>query len=483
MAEIVNSLFGLDKLGIQQQIMQEQDAMARTIAQGSLTPGRAYVGARIGQALGGALAKGLFGVEDPRLAKAAKLEAAMQQVNSSLTEEDRANPANVYLKLSQTLAQDPDLQNEAALAQEKAAQLGLQYEEKQAVIQAKKAETSLKNEQLSREQKASQALAALNAAAKEKGVTPTTEEMVATIAPFMSIEKLAPMLQGSADKAAYREAMLQQVQLAGEFRIKQAELAGANKLEIESMRGDIKRELVELKGKLDAVSKADKPLSGREARYADNVAIAGNEAIAGINNIINLPKDVTGGFWGAGLPKMQAGTGMFEAPVGSLKNQLTPESVQRYNAEIKNIGKYFSTLRNGGLAATNDDMNSFEQQFRINEGDKVLTALTKLAQMRQTFERAAEIKVNSKNTPKEQVALWEDWLGQVKQAIPLTVNDVNKIANSKDKNKTFKDLLGTAGNFSNIPEAAITKLKADPKLKNDFDAKYGVGAADMVLSK
>lgn len=127
MAEIVNSLFGLDKLGIQQQIMQEQDAMARTIAQGSLTPGRAYVGARIGQALGGALAKGLFGVEDPRLAKAAKLEAAMQQVNSSLTEEDRANPANLYLKLSQTLAQDPDLQREALMAQEKAQELGLAF--------------------------------------------------------------------------------------------------------------------------------------------------------------------------------------------------------------------------------------------------------------------------------------------------------------------------------------------------------------------
>lgn len=134
MAEIVNSLFGLDRLGIEQQIRQEQDAVARSLAQGGVMPSRNYAGAVLGQRLGSALAKGLFGVEDPRLAKASKLEAAMQQVNSSLTDEDRANPANVYFKLSQVLGQDPELQREALLAQEQAQKFGLEYSLKQSQI-------------------------------------------------------------------------------------------------------------------------------------------------------------------------------------------------------------------------------------------------------------------------------------------------------------------------------------------------------------
>ncbi len=147
MAEIVNSLFGLDRLGIEQQIRQEEDAFARSLAQGRVRPSSSYAGALLGQRLGTAIAKGLFGVEDPRLAKASKLEAAMQRVNASLTEEDRANPANVYFKLSQELAQDPDLQREALMVQEKAQQSGLEFRLKQSQIDENLAKAKQANRQ------------------------------------------------------------------------------------------------------------------------------------------------------------------------------------------------------------------------------------------------------------------------------------------------------------------------------------------------
>lgn len=449
MAEIVNSLFGLDKLGIQQQIAQEQDAMARTIAQGSLTPGRAYVGAKLGQALGGALAKGLFGVQDPRLAKAAKLEAAMQQVNSSLTEEDRTNPANVYFKLSQTLAQDPDLQNEAMMAQQKAQELGMAFETRQADIASKRAtamkaeqDAAIKADELARAQKGREALAA---ATQTKGSPLTSEETIQVLSPYLDAEKLVPLLVTDENKKAWQNIQLQQITQAHEDRLAKIDMMKDEKekqREWEKEKLNFQRETALLVKQIGAGSAK----SSREGRYSDAVAIAGNEAIGGIRNIVNLPSNVTGGFWGSGLPKTQAGTGLFEAPVGALKNILTPEAVQRYNAEIDNMGYYFAKMLAGGLTISQSDQDKFTNQFRIREGDKPLTALTKLAQMRQSFERIAEIKANSKTTPDEQKELWKDWLGQVQQAIPITVNDINKIGTAKDKTMTFRQLLGKTAN-------------------------------------
>lgn len=453
MAEIVSSLFGLSPRDeyLKQQQAKDQ-AFATNLSNIGQTQGQ-KLGLLIGANIGGALGRGaanLFGIEDPQLAKITKVEGILQSVNSSLTPEERANPANVYSRLAEQFAQHPELQQEALMAQQQGSALANEYDFKQAQISEKVASAAKSRQEIlsksqndARELKAQDAIQLVWKNATDNNTTPTTEQIIGAVAPYMPADKLATLIQGSADKEAMRNLMLQQTQIAAEGRIDAAKERGATALQIEKMREEAKKEQINLEARLKAIVSTNKPLTGREARYADNVAIAGNEAIGGINNIINLPSNVTGGFWGSGLPKMQAGTGLFDAPVGALKNNMTAESIQRYNSEIKNIGKYFSTLRNGGLAATNDDMQSFEQQFAITAGDKPLTALTKLAQMRQTFERVAEIKVNSKNTPPEQQSLWQDWLAQVKQAIPITVNDVNKIANSRDGNKTFKQVLGT----------------------------------------
>jgi hypothetical protein len=464
MAGIVPSLFGPTPQELESQRRQQQaDLLKAYAAQGPRAAAGAGVGTLIGQGL-----NALFGTQDPEIKKATDVYKVLQTTQQELG--DGVSDPNILYPTLQKRFTEAGLPDVAAKVAEEGASKIIDWNTKQADIAKKK-------DELAREQGFN---ADLKQAQIDKGDVPLTPDEIAKIGLKYGTRK---DIMDWAGKEDYRNMLIENK--AKDLEIKYLKESGKM---TDKEKLDYQNKLNKDFELFKSTIKGDKPLTGREARYADNVAIAGNEAIAGINNIVNLPKTVTGGFWGAGLPKMQSGKGLFEAPIGALKNSMTKETTQRYNAEIKNIGKYYSTLRNGGLAATNDDINSFEDQFRINENDKPLTALTKLAQMRQTFERAAEIKVLSANTPKEQKELWKDWLEQVKVAIPITVNDINQIANEKDKTKTFATVLAETRAKSDKlkgvpPQEAINELKSNPKLANKFDEVFGQGASAKYLKE
>ena len=246
-------------------------------------------------------------------------------------------------------------------------------------------------------------------------------------------------------------------------RIREFEVKEKRRLEEDKVQKELaERRLADAEKKAAAGGKGGKggkAASGREARYADVVAIAGNEASVAINNLVNMPMTVSSGIMGG-----KSKTSWFNAPIEALKNSVTSEDSQRYNAEIDNVGKYYAKMISGGLPTTKGDADQFSDQFRIKPGDKELTKLTKLAQMRQTFERAAEIKLKSRATPEEQRGMWKDWLAQVKKDIPLTVNDVNKLAN-ESKTGAGKKLI------SEVLKSSSAKVKTPEKPVGDWSAE------------
>lgn len=177
--------------------------------------------------------------------------------------------------------------------------------------------------------------------------------------------------------------------------------------------------------------------SSRESRYSDNVAIAANEARTAVQNISSMPFKTTSGIFGATREEKN----IFSAPVNALKNKLSNESTTSYNAEVDNIGSFYARLINGGLSPSQSEINKFTNQFRIREGEDGLTALTRLAQMRQAFERAAEIKLASKATPPEQLDMWRNAVADVREAIPITVAEVNKFRDLKNPKKSFNEFM------------------------------------------
>jgi hypothetical protein len=180
--------------------------------------------------------------------------------------------------------------------------------------------------------------------------------------------------------------------------------------------------------------------SGDKFGFGDIIATNLNEAVGTIANIVNLPHDVTGGIF-----QGRNTSGLLMAPLGVLAQELTDEDVQRYNKEIKNFGKFASRVVSGGRVVPASVQKDFEDQFVINKGDSPLSVLTSLAQMRQTLERAIEVKLKSSSTDPGLKTLYQDGLDVIRNSIPFTVNDVNTFANQRDKKKTFSQMFGEYG--------------------------------------
>ena len=193
--------------------------------------------------------------------------------------------------------------------------------------------------------------------------------------------------------------------------------------------------------------------------FGDIVATASNEAAASLKNLVEMPSDVTSGIFGG-----RRTTSLFTAPLDTLVNTaVTSEDTQRYNTEINNLGKFIAQVQKGGRVVTNADIETTSQAFRIEEGDKPLTKLTKLAQARQALERALEVRIASPNTPEQLKQVYRQNQDDIRVAVPFTVSDVNKFANERDKNKTFTQSFETDG----------IKGPAVGTVKNGYEFKGG----------
>lgn len=218
--------------------------------------------------------------------------------------------------------------------------------------------------------------------------------------------------------------------------------------------------------------------------FGNIIAVNLNEAVGSISNIVELPfKVTTGVFQGRNT------NGLLNAPLGALTNNLTKEDVQRYNAEISNFGKFASRVISGGRVVPASVQAGFEEQYKVREGDKPLTVMTKIAMMRQTLERAAEVYLADPNTPEGTKGIYQQGLKDIRESIPFTVNDVNKFANQRDQKITFSQVFPSFGFGSEAPpvsasqpsQSAVDYLKQNPDLRNVFEQKYGKDAATKIL--
>jgi len=221
-------------------------------------------------------------------------------------------------------------------------------------------------------------------------------------------------------------------------------------------------------GKL--AEKTPKTPGARDAYgFGEIVAGASNEAAKTLTNIMGLPAESTSGIFGG-----RQTTSLFTAPIDAFANRLTPESAQRYQAEMNKLAYYIAQMQKGGRVVGATEVGVINKSLEIRTNDTIETVATRLAQARQMAEKIIEIKVASPNTPEPLKEIYKQNLKDIQDSIPFTVESINKFVQRKTGAPTFGESFKERYKTPE-PTADDRALgRSSPEMKKKFVAKFGV---------
>jgi chemotaxis protein histidine kinase CheA len=489
---IVGNLFGVDM----QTLKSAMDAkgQADNLALARLDPYQAqrYYANEAGRAIGKGV-NTLFGLEDPMITKQRQENEVLQQVQSSLSPEDLQDP----VKLSQavfTAAQSAGLQDLASHAYNGLQQGRLQNAKiGQEVAQTQKAQMdiALKQQDYLQQAKAQEAISTLWKAKQELGETPTNEEIIGVAAQYMPADKLATLMQTSADKEAYRNVLQRQIDQAHEDKVLRIESMADEKakdrelkIELAKYQRDTQSLVASLKGAGGSKS------SVYERGYANNFVTSSAELVPATTNLNILTNGGTSPIT-AGVFTNLKGTGLLSATGAAFGTTITPAESGQYESIMLPVIANIATMQNAGRRTTQAQVENLKNALIVKPGQPYIVQVQKMGELRQIVEAAAEAAQTNPAMSEEQLAAIQGNVERVRQSIPFTGADVAKFSNYLKKNPSVKfvDWLKVNGEDkailggNPIPQGAIDKLKANPALAKDFDTKFGAGASKKYLEK
>ena len=172
-------------------------------------------------------------------------------------------------------------------------------------------------------------------------------------------------------------------------------------------------------------------ISGRESVMFGRVVSSANEAVAAIQNIVELPLGASSGVLGVGG---SAGHGILSSTKAFLTNEVASQDVQDYNTMLAGVRRNLATIETVGLAPSGALTEGFGS-LELRAGDTEITKMRKLAEMRQVVEKGLEPNLQNPRLPQEQKDLVQKIIGDVKKAVPFTVHDVTSFQRSGKENK------------------------------------------------
>jgi len=465
MAGIIPSLFGPTPEDLMSLRRKEQ---AQTIQQAGQTYGpKGATGAAIGTALAGAANK-LFGLEDPEVKKATDVYAILKNTQQDLGA-DATDPTKLYPALQTNFANAGYGDIAEKVSTEGASKI-LDWNTKQATIKQKAFD-------LENDQNAKAAVVRVQELAASENRVPTNEELITAVSPFVSADKLVPLLQTSADKAAYRDTMKYQIDMKYEENKQRAIERKEDKTFFANLDFEHKKELEQLKATLNPKGNAT---SVYERGYANNFVTSSAELVPATSNLNILTQGGTSPIT-AGVFTGIKGTGVLSSTGAVLGTAITPAESGQYESIMLPVIQNIGTMQNAGRRTTISQLDNLKNALIAKPGQQYIVQVQKMGELRQIAEAATDAAMTNPALTDDQKAAVKGNLEKVKQAIPFTGADVAKYSVYAKKNPTvqFKDWLKVNGSDKEVmgggkaPQAAIDDLKNNPALKDAFKAKYG----------
>lgn len=489
MADIVSSLFGLTPREAEQQATQQNYELGALIGAASINPydtainqdaeikRQAALAALGGQAVRGVA--GLFGVQDERLKRATTIEGILQATQQELGENVN-NPAVLYPTLQKKLA-DAGFSREAMqvgqLGQKAIQEAGLNQAKvasEQAQMQKYQLDALAKQQDILKEEQGRQALLKAQEQAASQGKSLTSDEVIRTLSPYISAEKLATLVQTSADKAAYRDAMAEQAKIAAESRIEAAKERGATTKELAQLRIDAQKEIAQMRLNASAgEGGTGKQRSGVYERiYNQGVLNSLNETEVAARNISVLTNQGINPLTGGALSGLQ-GKSLTGATGAWLGNTITDADSLQYESILEPVVYNIAQMRSGGRPPTEAQMESIRKSL-LAKGKNIphVVQLQKLGELTQIAEAAYRSYAANPTVDETQKADALKAIKGIEKAIPFSGTDVAKftVFSKKNPNVTFKDWLKVNGERKEMFQAEEKRPVRTGKVKSGANA-------------
>lgn len=184
----------------------------------------------------------------------------------------------------------------------------------------------------------------------------------------------------------------------------------------------------------------------RERQVVARVANAARNTATDLVNIMSMPSGASAGFLGSGVGA-NPGSGLMEATWSALKNSISPQEVDFYNATLGGLSNQLRTLEQMGLAGS-DALSSQYDALKLVPTDTVGQKMYKLATIRQTVENGLDTVLTTNPLPQETKAALSQIIEDVRKAVPFTPRDVLKLEQSKNPQDTISDVIGDHSGFA-----------------------------------
>ena len=176
----------------------------------------------------------------------------------------------------------------------------------------------------------------------------------------------------------------------------------------------------------------------RERMMLSSVLHSALEAGQRLNTIMDMPSGANSGMLGTGIGGHR-GVGILSAIADNMRWAISPDEVNQYNTLMMGQARNLANLENYGRTAPSQaQIDSIYQALALRpDGTETVEGkMMKMADFRNTVENALHtfIAMNPRMKGTGAMQLVDDTLKGIRQSVPFTMDDVNRLTTEQQKN-------------------------------------------------